>query len=161
MARMRQHGWTFSVLQDWVDATSGVPSIDPNWTFTDAAGHPHSYDGGYRTLRHVIDSQHFCDGTEGIYNHDPHWAVDESHYECLICDTVIEPGTIAPYTPQSIPGMRSYTATGPVGGFTVEFAMSPEEFEAVMGVDDPSPIMEQLVDANPDRVLRMSSQGWR
>src|SRR5260221_6154198 len=92
----------------WEDAP------DELWAFTDAQGHHHLYQGRqvqgelddrakhkkhrevtgwthYATLVLVIDSRRFCDGHEGVYNHDPHW-VEETHYECRQCGQVIEPG---------------------------------------------------------------------
>lgn len=76
------------VRQDYIDISTmaGVES-DPDWTFTDAAGHVHKRVGhGVPTLRRVQLT-------------DPYWCYDcrdehegESHLECVDCEEVIEPG---------------------------------------------------------------------
>lgn len=94
----------FDVSSKPVEVTSDRDSVDPNWRYTDDQGHAHYYDGGYPTLDHIIDASHWCDGTEGLYNHDPHLAVDADHYECLICRQTVAPGVIPAGTPQFIAG---------------------------------------------------------
>lgn len=111
-ATLRVGRWTVDVQQEWIDVTSSFPSPDPRWTYTDQAGHEHHYSNGYPTLRYVVDGSHWCDGTEGLYNHDPHLAVDEYHYECQQCGEVIEPRLVPGGYPQSIPGMISATLSG-------------------------------------------------
>lgn len=107
----RRVSGSFRVKTDYIDVTSDRPTVDPNWRHTDSNGHEHYYDNGYPTLDYIIDERHWCDGREGLYNHDPHWAVDEDHFECLTCREMVKPGTLPAFTPQSIPGTRSMTVT--------------------------------------------------
>lgn len=114
MSRYNTTRWSVDITQDRIDTTCDIPTLDPRWTFTDAAGHDHHYDRGYPTLDYIIDASHWCDGHEGMYNHDPHEQADESHYECLICREVIEPGILPAFTPQSVPGVTTMTLAGPL-----------------------------------------------
>jgi hypothetical protein len=95
---------------------SDMPTIDPNWRKTDSNGHDHYYVRGYPTLDHIVDRQHWCEGNEGLGPHDPHWSVDESHYECLECRERIEPGLRPPGWSVEIVTSRdiSVTVTEPV-----------------------------------------------
>jgi hypothetical protein len=157
MARslQRHGGWSFDMRQDWIEVTSERSTPNERWQFTDANGHAHRYDHGYPTLTYVVDAQHWCHGDEGLYNHDEHWAVDEAHYECLICGVVVEPAMDPPYTPKHIPGMRDYTAKGTLAsGVEVVFSLAPDEFDAVRVADADVPaLMERFVAAAPDRII--------
>jgi len=72
--------------------TAGGPATDPDWTYTDKAGHKHyaypEEPGKPRwpTLKNVVDRTYWCEECR-----DEH---EESHYECSICGEVIEPGMI-------------------------------------------------------------------
>ena len=85
------------------------PSLDPDWRFVDAAGHPHRGDELAKTCEMVVDRSHWCDGDEGPYNHDPHEAVDESHWECRECRETIKPRMIPPGQPVPLRGEYSGT----------------------------------------------------
>ncbi len=156
--------WEFSVEQDYIDVTCGIETLNPNWTFTDENGHDHYYDsGGYPTLDYIVDAQHWCDGYEGAFNHDPHMAVDESHYECLICGVHVKPGTYPPYYPQSIPGERTLTMTGWFQGWQVTVVPRCDEAETLldrlrMTTDGPirDRIIDQFVEQNPERITQRS-----
>lgn len=107
-----RHQIQFSVEQDFQQFTTDSPSPDESWTFTDAAGHEHHYDHGYPTLAWVVEERHWCDGTEGIYNHDGHWVDDVAHWECMICGEVIKPRLHPPGRVITIPGMKTASASG-------------------------------------------------
>jgi hypothetical protein len=108
----RQANWSLDVRRDFETATSQYPMADEAWRATDSHGHAHHWEHGYPTLTHVIDAQHWCDGTEGLAGHDPHWAVDESHYECSQCREHVVPGTVPPGTPVYIRGLIEASLTG-------------------------------------------------
>ena len=142
--------WQLDVTQEWINVTSGQSSPNERWTFTDTAGHEHHYDHGYPTLEFVIDESHWCDGSEGIYNHDPHEAVDVAHYECLICRELIVPKMDPPYTPKQIPGMRSATLTGyRSDGAKVEAWLTEEDLGGIGRADSDDEITA-LIDALPE-----------
>lgn len=155
MATLNGRHWTLTVDQDRIDVTSGLPTANERWTYTDQQGHEHRYDHGYPTLTYVIDESHWCDGSEGIYNHDPHEAVDKSHYECSICRETIKPLTDPPYTPKSVAGLTTATMTGyrsdgtwiryVLSGLEVErirAEMTDEEAQAILDNADSARIIE-------------------
>jgi hypothetical protein len=142
--------WTLTVNQEWIDVTSERESPDERWTFTDSQGHDHRYERGYPTLDLVVDESHWCDGREGIYNHDPHEQIDRSHYECEVCREVIEPAMHPPYHPNQIPGMRSATLTGyRSDGAQVEVWLQDDELDRVGRADSDSDITA-LIDSLPE-----------
>lgn len=162
--RSRQR-WTLDVRQEWVDITFGLPTPNERWTYTDRAGHLHNYLRGYPTLTYIEDAGHWCDGTEGFERHDPHWAVDESHYECPGCGEVIEPLMDPPYTPKKMPGMTEAMLRG--------IAQDGSELEVVIAsreqMDDLTHrlgqvttaelfdgICDRFVDAHPDQIISRS-----
>lgn len=148
-----RRNWTIDVVQDWIDVTSERETPNERWTFTDAAGHEHHYEHGYPTLDYVIDESHWCDGREGIYNHDPHEAVDAAHFECKLCREVIEPKMDPPYTPKQIPGMRHVTITavrfGPNYEERLTIHPTGEEMAAIEAADSPEDAVQAFVDAYP------------
>lgn len=155
MARMvSTPGWSIDVDQEWIDVTSGRPTADPRWTHTDAAGHAHHYKNGYPTLSYVVDEQHWCNGDEGLGPHDPHWAVDRSHYECLVCGEHITPGTLPPFTSQRIPGVRTAYITGRrADGVTIRAVLTGDEYEAI---EADTAAAESIIDGMPDeRIVSM------
>lgn len=91
--------------------SSSFPTVDPSWRMMDPQGHEHFYDSGYPTLDYIIDRQHWCAGDEGLEPHDPHWAIDESHYECSQCRETITPGLRPPGWTETIPTTREITVT--------------------------------------------------
>jgi hypothetical protein len=96
---------------DRIDVTSNRPRPDPNWTYTDQAGHEHHYDKaapivpgrvrGYPTLVMVEDETYWCEDCQ-----DEH---TDSHLECPICGEHITPGLVGPpLYREYIPGMTHY-----------------------------------------------------
>ena len=81
---------------------SMLPEPDPDWTFTDAAGHAHYYDDGYPTLERVVVETWWC-----VDCHDHH---DDEAMACPICGEHIRPGTRPPSPfPKYIPGLETWT----------------------------------------------------
>lgn len=156
-AFMNGSGWNLSVNQDWINVTSEYPTPDERWRFTDSNGHEHHYDHGYPTLDLVIDREHWCLGNEGLYSHDEHMAVDESHFECKQCREIIEPSQHPGGWPQHIPGMRTATLKGRrSSGVTVEVLLVDDELEALTSATDDarSDLAQRLLNDVPDdRVL--------
>lgn len=155
--------WAVEVTQNRIDTTCGIPTLNPRWTFTDAAGHDHRYDHGYPTLDYIIDASHWCDGYEGYEPHDPHEHVDESHYECLICREVIEPGILPAFTPQSVPGTVDMTLKGPLADGSRVTAMVYEGQEDLWRrlmmtttAEIRDRICEQWVESHPDSIYERS-----
>ena len=150
--------WSLDVRRDWIDITAGVPSPNERWVFTDSHGHEHRYDKGYPTLDFVVDEQHWCMGNEGLYAHDPHWAVDESHYECKACRERIRPAVDPPGTPKGIPGPWDATLKGRVpDGRTITVALSEDELQRVWsaGDDADAVVLDVLSSAPRERTIRV------
>lgn len=103
-------GWRLDATREVEWVTNDGPTADESWRFTDARGHEHAYP--YKpTLEFVVDRSHWCDGTEGLYNHDPHEAIDEGHYECRECRERIEPRSHPPGYMTAIPRALHGTLT--------------------------------------------------
>lgn len=134
MTKLTEGRWSIEVTQDWIDVTSGLPTPDEHWTYTDKAGHDHLYDHGYPTLVVVVDESHHCSGVDPdeqcdigwnwYYDeddgeeyeqweaHEPHDIVLKYHRECPICGETIKPRMDPPYTSKQIPGMRHVRLSG-------------------------------------------------
>lgn len=161
MARFNldRRNWSIDIRQDWIDVTSERETPNESWRFTDANGHEHHYEHGYPTLDLVIDESHWCDGTEGIYNHDPHEEIDAAHYECKQCGEVIKPEMDPPHRPKQIPGMRHVTITVKRHGAnyveTLTIHPTGEEMAAIEAAESPEDAIQAFVDAYPsDRASR-------
>ena len=141
-----------------IDVTSNLPTPNERWRYTDRAGHEHHYDGGYPTLELVVDAEHWCDGTEGVYNHDAHMAVDESHYECLLCREVIEPAADPPHFSKSIPGAIEGRLSGVRSdGAEIEMYLTPDEWEMIQAAEDPDVEAHRILDeASAERIYWQS-----
>lgn len=159
MARLAYSPYTVEVNVDWLDVTSSLPTPNERWVYVDQSGHEHRYANGYPTLTVVVDAEHWCDGTEGFELHEPHMVVDESHYECSICDEVIEPQMDPPGTPKSIRGLTSATIEGPRSDGTIVLAaLDPDEVEAFKANGQSLAWVQSLVDNIPaERVLSINS----
>lgn len=73
--------------RDVIPISSWTPVRDPKWSFTDAEGHEHHYDGAWATNTRWIETAPAgfdADGEE--YN-------AEGDYHCSVCGEVIVPGT--------------------------------------------------------------------
>ena len=124
--------WTVTVEQMTETVSTSGPTLDTQWRATDPAGHAHYYDHGYPTLDYIVDASHECDGTEGFMHHDPHTHVDASHYECLICREVVEPGIASPGS-WDVPTWRSAKLEGRRSdGLVVEILLTPTECRSLI-----------------------------
>lgn len=161
MATIQNGTYSVSIEQEWIDVTSPYPTPNERWTFTDSNGHDHRYDHGYPTLTHVVDASHWCYGNEGIAPHDPHEAVDESHYECATCGEVVEPKMDPGYTPKRTPGIRRTTLNAyRSDGSEVVVVLLPDEVDVLRGNPDP-PVVSAMVDAMPfDRFTSVTHRGY-
>lgn len=97
------NGQRFAITVDMLDNTS-MHKPDAQWLFTDAAGHPHQWQGEkLPTLRWVID----------IPETDEYPA--QGHYECALCGVYgprITPRHIASTFRSYVPGMTHYYVDG-------------------------------------------------
>lgn len=105
-------------VEDIFVRPTGGPVEDPDWRFTDAAGHKHR--GASRdTTRWVVDRTYWCEDCQ-----DEH---EEGHLECKLCGEQIEPGMIpSSTTPKHLPGRKTYFIDG--------VAATKEQAEAAAGV---------------------------
>lgn len=85
---------------------------DPNWSFTDAAGHVHRWKKSTRynretwrvpTVVQVVDDPGYDDPENDIY--DP----PITHYECKKCRAHVQPGYRTPYDAKKIAGLAHQT----------------------------------------------------
>lgn len=84
-------GWKLVVETEQIEITSNSPRPDPNWRFTDAAGHEHFYDKtakGYPTLDAVSEEPYWCADCREEH--------EEDRLECLRCMEVVTPGVTGP-----------------------------------------------------------------
>lgn len=140
---------TLNIERDWIDATCGIDTLDADWVGTDRNGHEHRAKGGYPTLNYIVDKQHWCDGHEGIYNHDPHMAVDEAHYECKTCGVIVEPGIIPAGTPLFVPGSTSATVHGyRTDGAEIDGWVTEDEARTIPSMS--AEAMQQFIDGLPE-----------
>ena len=116
--------YSIDVEQEWMDVTSDWPTYkpDPDWTFTDRAGHKHGViDGKTPTLRAERTSCYCPDCEE---NHD------ETEMVCRVCGETVEVGTVvdkpADQWVKKVPGVRSCRVT-------FEDAGSREVWESIGG----------------------------
>ena len=149
--------YSLNIERDVIEVTSERESLDVTWRYVDSQGHEHRYASGLPTLNHIVDERHWCDGTEGRGNHDPHWHIDESHYECTECGEVVAPGTVPPFTRQFIPGSITATLGGPSGpGERVEVWLTAEECQDMLSSGDDFPF-----DAWAAERLRLAARDGR
>lgn len=151
-------GWVLEVEQPTEVVRSGVWTRDPDWRGVDENGHEHYYEHGYPTLDFIVDESHWCDGSEGISHHDPHEQIDESHYECLICRAVVEPGSLPPDHPITIRGPINATLAGnDRPGSHRRVWLTEDEFERIRAMaatgEDDGTALDILRNAPPDRII--------
>lgn len=96
------NGHTLEIHCEQIEVTSNVPYPDPNWRFTDTAGHEHALtDGGYPTLRWIVDVPEHTQMEDGYLEEYP----EQGHYECASCGEEILPGTTVDMSRRYIPGL--------------------------------------------------------
>lgn len=96
------------VTQERIDISTRSPKADPEWMHVDAAGHFHAMSGkDYPTLRSKsIDMP--CDGSCGGVCEGEGYSV--TAHRCVICEALVEPGTIPGPTYDTIPGLTDWEA---------------------------------------------------
>jgi hypothetical protein len=109
---MSHEGHTLSVETESIDVTA-ISEPDPNWTFTDKAGHAHSYvadrpGGPYPTLEYRTRHDHADDG-ECDADGDQEFCYPV--LVCRVCGQPVKPGVRAGQ-PTRIPGLTTYTIDG-------------------------------------------------
>lgn len=103
-----------------IQSFSGV-ELDPDWTYTDKAGHNHFAAKGvplmYPTLEWYVDSIEMCEGEE----------YESGHWVCPLCLESIKRGT----RPEKgwVPGMTHYK----IDGVEVEEHVWHQRYEEVLG----------------------------
>lgn len=87
-----------------------LPTVefDPDWRFTDTAGHAHSRESGkFPSLGWIVDRIYWCETCREDHN--------EGHYECKWCGEEIEPGTrTRPGLNETRPGLATYRINGEI-----------------------------------------------
>lgn len=84
-------GHSYRMECEPIEVTSLGPRPDPNWTFTDAAGHEHD------AKRELLDwLQDDPDDPPFYFDVDGDEHNADSHWECRLCGEWIEPGTTGP-----------------------------------------------------------------
>lgn len=107
---MEFQGRTLEIEQDRISVSTALPQPDPNWTYTDQAGHQHEYGtSGAVTNRYP---------TLVLREGEPYWCSDcqdehtDTWLECPLCSEKITPGTYIDTSPKYLPGLTSYLIDG-------------------------------------------------
>lgn len=120
--RLAHEGHELEITTESIDVTP-MTEADPNWTFTDSAGHPHRYDkdapdGPYPTLEYR--PRHGCGGSlepgadpfeEPGCDYDGDQELCHPVLSCKQCGAWITPGSRIGM-PHRIPGLRTYLIDG-------------------------------------------------
>ncbi len=125
MTDLRGDGWGITIEQEQLDA-SVMSEPDPDWTFTDAAGHTHQYDsdGQVPTAEEKALPEYWCEDCCSMH----------TDYE-LLCQECSE---------QIYPGTRSVTTVRTIGCLkTISGWLSDSDHAAYRS------ILGTLSDANP------------
>ena len=109
--KLHANGHTWEVYMEPVEVTS-LHRPDPDWTFTDSAGHIHRWDppGAYRPLVHYsLPTLKGVTDFAGVYDEQgemlepPIW-----HWECRQCGQRVDPGYTADQYRQYVAGLKHY-----------------------------------------------------
>ncbi|MEU1135099.1 hypothetical protein ABZ383_35480 [Streptomyces sp. NPDC005900] len=104
---MSRDGRELEVDREMVEVTTNLPQPDPEWSYTDRAGHAHAYGSDadrYPTLVIRSGDPYWCDDCQ-----DDH---TDSWFECPLCGEKITPGTRIDSSPKFIPGATAYYIDG-------------------------------------------------
>lgn len=107
---MHGTGRSLEVRVERIAVSTALPRPDPNWTYTDHAGHEHAY------TSHAADVILYRNLV--LRTGEPYWCPDcqdehtDSWLECPQCGEKITPGTYVDTTPQYIAGQKSYLIDG-------------------------------------------------
>lgn len=107
---LHHEGHTLEIETERIEVTTALPQPDPQWTYTDHAGHHHAYGtSGAASERYP---------TLTLRESAPYWcsACDDEHtdtwLECPLCGEKITPGTFVDTSPRYISGFTSYLIDG-------------------------------------------------
>lgn len=79
-----------------IEITSSTPKPDEMWRYTDRAGHEHYWQGGYPTLRTVVEEPYWCPDCNEEHA--------DSHLECPLCGETVYPATVVTPWREFVPG---------------------------------------------------------
>lgn len=144
--------YTLDISTEIIDVTNYGPRRDPDWAFTDTAGHTHTWDSGtWHSVQDDPDEPAFyfdADGEE--YNAD-------THIECKTCGEHLHPGMLEPTGwHEHIPGRVTATLTGQRSdGTTGTAVLTDAEQKAIQSAgEDRDRVVQQILDALPgDRII--------
>lgn len=106
---------TFERYDEMIETTR-LRRPDPNWQYTDPEDHEHHWIGESLPSAVVVkDSPIYYDGDE----------IPQSHFECLLCRSVINPGYTSDDTRQYRLGLPRYL----INGKSVDVKVFEQEFE--------------------------------
>ena len=104
---MNRGGPQLEIDREMVEVSTALPQPDPNWTYTDDAGHEHAYGSRETPYPTLVERQG-----------EPYWCPDcedehvDTWLECPLCGQKIQPGTYIDTSPMFIPGLTSYRIDG-------------------------------------------------
>lgn len=121
-------GHTYRAERDFIMVPPSLgPRLDPDWTYTDAAGHTHTAD---RAL--LVYVQDDPEEPEVMFDEDGEEYPADEHLECSLCGEWINPGTKPPSPfAEAVPGATSY--------FRDDEPITPAEFKAAVEPFLPAP----------------------
>jgi hypothetical protein len=110
-------GRTFEMERELIEVTS-MSRADPNWSFTDPAGHLHQWwqEKPFRPMtdyspngRYIVPGLRWVEDEK--YWEDEDWHTT-GHWECRKCGAEVRPGTCADTHTQYMAGITSYRIEG-------------------------------------------------
>lgn len=113
------NGRDLEIEREMIEVSINLPQPDPNWTYTDRAGHDHAYSAQGSRYPTLVRRES-----------DPYWCADcddehtDSWWECPLCGEKITPGTFIDSSRKFIPGLTMYRINGE--------DVSPAEGEALL-----------------------------
>lgn len=147
-------GYTLDLSTEVTDVTNYGPRRDPAWTFTDAAGHAHTWESG--TWHEVQDDP---DEPAFAYDVDGEEYNASAHIECKTCGDHLRPGMLPPTGwHEHIPGPVTAKLTGQRSdGATVTATLTDAERQGIQlaGDSDRDSIVLGILDALPDERITL------
>lgn len=104
-------GRVLEIHTDRIEITTLGSQPDPNWDYTDAAGHRHHRDsnGDVPTLRWVVDEPAYTVEEDGYLEEYP----ETGHHECPLCGEHVPPGmVVGPPFSRYVPGVTTFYLDG-------------------------------------------------
>lgn len=135
-------GFIITVEHQVVEITTGPRhELDPDWSYTDPAGHVHT---SLETLEYVVTGHYYCDTCQ-----DDH---DDTEWRCHECGAVVEPVyhlVAGDSAREYAPGLQSVTLTLDDGR---SYRLSPDEYPTfnAAGEIEEDGWLERVTARNPD-----------